>query len=414
MPTEVADGETVTLDNDRAWILDQFTTFVKDGGTLVIEPGTYILANGQTAILVIERGGTILAEGTPGRPIVMTSQQLVGQRGVSNWGGLILNGWAPINIGEGISEGFEFEEIRYGGGTTVPPADPEDSSGVLRYVRVEYAGAELSPENELNGIAFQGTGSKTVAEYLQVHFNKDDGVEFFGGTTNIRYLLLTGNADDSLDWTEGWTGKAQFIVAQQNNRDADQGIEADNKSANNDLVPRSNPTIYNATFIGGAPAPETSEESDIGALIREGTAITLCNAIVMGFGEEGVVIDHDSTVQQANAGNVVITNSMFFENSTSDTSGDNFGLGEGVTLAFDIDAFMTAPAKRNRVDIDPMLRDPYNFVSPDYRPAPESPALDVNYVVIPPDDGFFKQVHYIGGIDPGHDFTNGWTTHAPN
>jgi hypothetical protein len=301
-------------------------------------------------------------------------------------------------------------DIPYGGGTS---PDPEDSSGVLRFVRVEYAGVEFSPDNELNGIAFQGTGSGTVAEYLQVHFNKDDGVEFFGGTTNAKYILLTGNADDSLDWTQGWTGKVQFVVIQQNSDDADQGFECDNNGNNNDLLPRSDPQIYNVTLIGGNPAPGSQEESDTGILLREGTAATIKNVIVMGFGQEGLEINHDSTVAEANAGNVVVTNSMFYMNSTRG-SGANFKTGNDVTVSFDIDAFMTAEEKMNRENVDPMLRDAFNFLSPDYRPAPESPALDINYVANPPDDGFFEPVWYLGGVDPNHDWTVGWTTHDPN
>jgi len=398
-----------TLTSDKGYLLNNQTTFVQDGATLTIEPGTFVLGTGQFAALAIERGGKIMAEGTRGRPIVMTSAQDVGNRAKEDWGGLVLCGNGPINVpgGEAISEGVD---IPYGGGTS---PDPEDSSGVLRFVRVEYAGVEFSPDNELNGIAFQGTGSGTVAEYLQVHFNKDDGVEFFGGTTNAKYILLTGNADDSLDWTQGWTGKVQFVVIQQNSDDADQGFECDNNGNNNDLLPRSDPQIYNVTLIGGNPAPGSQEESDTGILLREGTAATIKNVIVTGFGQEGLEINHDSTVAEANAGNVVVTNSMFYMNSTRG-SGANFKTGSDVTVPFDIDAFITAQEKMNREGVDPMLRDAFNFLSPDYRPGPESPALDINYVANPPDDGFFEPVWYLGGVDPNHDWTVGWTTHDPN
>jgi len=399
-----------TLTPDKAYLLNNQTTFVKEGATLTIKAGTFILGTGQFAALAVERGGKIEAVGTAFRPIVMTSAQDVGNRAKEDWGGLVICGNGPINVpgGEGISEGVD---IPYGGGTN---PDPEDSSGSLIYVRVEYAGIEFSPDNELNGIAFQGTGSGTKVEYVQVHFNKDDGVEFFGGTTNAKYVLLTGNADDSMDWTEGWSGKVQFVVAQQNSDDADQGFECDNNSKNNDLEPRANPQIYNVTLIGGNAAPDSQEESDTGILLREGTAGTIRNAIVVGFGREGLEINHDSTVSQANSGDLLVTNSMFFMNSTR-ASGANFKTGDDVTVSFDIDAFMTAEEKMNREDIDPAIRDPFNFVSPDYRPDPTSPALNINYVATPPPgDDFFSPVHYLGGVDPGSDWTVGWTTHAPN
>ena len=89
-------------------------------------------------------------------------------------------------------------------------ADPGDNSGVLNYVVVKYAGSNVDPENQLNGIAFQG-GAGTRVDYIQVHNNLDDGIEMFGGTVNLKHVVLSGNADDSLDWTDGWIGNVQFL-----------------------------------------------------------------------------------------------------------------------------------------------------------------------------------------------------------
>jgi len=216
----------------------------------------------------------------PGRPEAWLR---AGSRGRANWGGLVISGDAPLNVpgGEAFGEG---DTGVYGGN------DPNDSSGVLRYVRVEYAGIEFSPDNELNGIAFQGVGRGTVVEFVQVHFNKDDGLEFFGGTVDVKYAVMTGIGDDSFDWTEGWQGRGQFWIAQQYGDDADQGIEADNNAENNDLEPRANPTLYNLTLIGD-PDFDQGSESDEGILLREGTAATIKNSIVMGFKEVGLNIN---------------------------------------------------------------------------------------------------------------------------
>ena len=174
---------------------------------------------------------------------MFTSDQLEGQKARGDWGGLIINGNAPIN---GCDEDLcsaegEGSTGLYGGDNT------EDNSGTLRYVRVEYAGTQFSEDNELNGIAFQGVGSGTTVEYIQVHMNADDGVEFYGGSVNVKYVVLTGIGDDSMDWTDGWNGKAQFVLAKQASDDGDNGIEADNNKANNDFEPRSNPTLANMT-----------------------------------------------------------------------------------------------------------------------------------------------------------------------
>ncbi len=373
-----------TLTNDRAYLLSG-TVFVGNGATLTIEPGTHVLGESATnGTLVISQGGKIEANGTRGQPIVFTSDQSVGSRARADWGGLIINGYATINIpgGSGLGEG---DTGAYGG------TNDDDSSGTLRYVRVEFAGTEFTPDNELNGIAFQGVGRGTVVDHVQVHFNQDDGVEFFGGTVDVKHVLLTNIRDDSIDWTEGWRGRGQFLVVQQNGAEADQGIEADNNAENNNLTPRANPTLYNLTLIGD---PDTNEgtESDHGILVREGTAGTFRNFIVTGFKERGIDIDHDATTAQAQSGALSFANGIVYNNNPN--------------FADDVTPFTGSIAV-----VDPMLVAPYNLLLPDFRPASGSPALDARRVASPPDDGFFDStVDYLGGIDPTNDWTRGWTT----
>ena len=135
----------------------------------------------------------------------------------------------------------------------------EDSSGVLRYVRVEWAGFPVTGTDELNGIAFQGVGAGTVVDYIQVHYNNDDGVEFFGGTVNVKHVYLTGNKDDSMDWASGWRGKAQFILVHQAADEGNNGIEASNLESPMNGEPRSNPILANLTLIGSTTATKGGE-----------------------------------------------------------------------------------------------------------------------------------------------------------
>ena len=152
-------------------------------------------------------------------------------------------------------------------------ANANDNSGTLRYVSVRFAGANVDPENQLNGIAFQAVGAATTVEYIQVHNNLDDGVEFFGGTVDARYVVLTGNADDSLDWTDGWQGRIQYLYIEQTDA-ADNAIEADNREGNENAMPRSKPAIANMTIHGKA---------DENALrLRRGTGLALHNSFVDG------------------------------------------------------------------------------------------------------------------------------------
>ena len=166
-------------------------------------------------------------------------------------GGVVINGYAPINdCPEGVSGGTadctkegEANSGLFGGDNA------NDNSGVLRYVSVRFAGSNVDPENQRNGIAFQGVGDATTVEYVQVHNNRDDGVEFFGGTVDAKYIVLTGNADDSLDWTDGWTGRIQYLYIEQTDS-ADNAIEADNREGDEGAMPRSNPSIANMTVLG--------------------------------------------------------------------------------------------------------------------------------------------------------------------
>ncbi len=158
-------------------------------------------------------------------------------------------------------------------------------------MRVEYGGIQFSPDNELNGIAFQGVGSGTTVDHVQVHMSKDDCIEFFGGTVSMKYAIMSACGDDSLDWTDGWRGNGQFLVVQQKGDEADRGIEADNLDMANDSLPRSNPTLYNMTLVGD---PADSSTSNRGMTIRRGTAGTIRNSIVMGFDTHaGCDIDDD-------------------------------------------------------------------------------------------------------------------------
>ena len=246
---------------------------------LEMAPGAVVVGGSNTDFLVIEQGCALMADGTADQPIVFTARAEVDGDAEDNdrglWGGLVINGYAPINdCPEGASGGTadctkegEANSGLFGGDNA------SDNSGVLRYVSVRFAGSNVDPENQLNGIAFQAVGDSTTVEYVQVHNNLDDGVEFFGGTVDAKYVVLTGNADDSLDWTDGWTGRIQYLYIEQTDS-ADNAIEADNREGDEGATPRSNPSIANMTVLG---------KSDENALrLRRGTGVALSNSFVDG------------------------------------------------------------------------------------------------------------------------------------
>lgn len=392
-PVRVLKGrftQDLTLTSDTYWVL-RGTVFVHEPARLTVQPGTRVI--GETATrgtLVIDRGAQIIADGRADAPIVFTSDQPIGQRARGDWGGLIINGRAPVNLPGGVGLG-EGDTGAYGGN------DPNDNSGILRYVRVEFAGIEFSPDNELNGIAFQGVGRGTIVDHVQVHFNKDDGVEMFGGTVDLKHVVLTGIGDDSIDWTFGWTGRIQFAIAQQRGDDADRGIEADNNGNNNDLLPRSQPTIYNVTLVGD-PGTVRGAESTVGMTLREGTAGTLRNVVVIGFKTSGVDVRNNSTLAQVASRQLSLAHAILFGNLRNVASGA---------------ATLVAANAGTIQQVNPLLVDPYNLEAPLFRPQPGSPAVTLA-PAIPPNDGFFQVALFRGALsdDPAQDWTLGWTNFA--
>jgi hypothetical protein len=377
---------STTWTSSNTYLL-QGAVFVRSGATLTIEAGTRIVGEKSSlGTLVIDRGARIVAQGTAERPIVMTSDRNQGSRARGDWGGLIINGAAPINLPGGVKEG-EGDTGEFGG------TNPNDNSGILRYVRVEFAGIEFSPDNELNGIAFQGVGAATACDHLQVHYNLDDGFEWFGGTVACKYLVATGEGDDSFDWTDGWTGRGQFWVAQQKADDADSGFESDNLGGAVDSSPRSSPTIFNVSLIG-APSSADGSGSANGMVLRAGTGGTLRNFIVLGFKQRGVDV-RDRSVALAQDGTLSFANSIVHGNG-------------GV-------AFNGFTNWANVSQENPQLGDPYNLSAPNWQPATASPARSGAIpVASPPNDGFFESANFIGAIGATDWTKAGWVTAAQN
>ena len=387
-----ADGMDTEISSDTTWTNDtiykiQHQVFVNSGATLTIEAGTLILARGQNAVLVVEKGGKIMAEGRREAPIVMTCDQPVGLRDSGCWAGLIVLGDAPMTRGTGLAEGVSPETRPTYGGTNAT-----DSSGVLRYVRVEFAGVDFNPETQPNAFGFHGVGSGTVIDHIQAHKGEDDGIEFFGGTANCTYCVSSGSKDDSLDWAFGWQGTAQYVFIQQDSQ-GDNGIEADNDSAGVDRTPRSHPKLYNVTMIGGLAQDPDSGSVD-GMRIRVGTAITARNVILTGFGGEALDVRDNSPSFFTN-GTSSITNSIIHAN------GGLVGTAQIVGGVESSVGFM---------DVAPMLVNVRYEGNPDPRPMPGSPALTVGAAAVPPSDGVLDtSAQCIGAFCNGENWLEEWT-----
>lgn len=266
-----------TLDADITYTLVG-PTIVSSGACLYIPAGTRIeaAATGADVYLAISQDACIEANGTATNPIVMTSASTAPSAG--DWGGLIILGNAPINSVDGTTTTTATSEIAslpYGG------SEPTDSSGIIRYVRVEYSGGKADGQSENNGFSFYGVGSGTEVAYIQAYEGADDGVEFFGGTVNASNIAVLNCQDDSVDWTEGYTGNLTDVYV-KHGATHDKGIEADgyNTDVANNGGYFSAPTVTNLTIVGLGSG--TGNEA---VRLRAGTQGMFSNVWIEGFAE---------------------------------------------------------------------------------------------------------------------------------
>lgn len=357
-----------------------------NSASITMDAGVKVYGEKGLDFLVINRGSKIHVNGTASAPVIMTSANDADATAFTRgqWGGLIINGNAPINgctAGTALCEASgEGSTGKYGGN------DAADSSGNLNYLQVKYAGFLITAENELNGIAFQGVGSGTLVDYVQVHNNSDDGVEFFGGSVNAKHLYLTGNEDDSLDWTFGWNGKVQHVVIVGGTDNGDQGIEADNNNVNRDSLPRSQPKISNATLIGNA-------NTDTGILLREGTGANLSNFVVKGYGDDCIDIDHTATFTNAGVSATELSGKLTMTHSVVNCT-LNFRAEAGET--FSAEAWFTGQAGNSTATVGMTSYINTSAVNA-LTPATQT-------------DSFFDATTYVGAVkDANSDWTLGWT-----
>jgi len=323
LPAEI-NGDTL-LSADCTYLIVE-TTYVVSG-TTTIEAGTEILGlpdPGEAGGFIVTQNGRVDARGTETDPIVFTSGLPV--RSPGDWGGVALLGKAKLSFGGNacdgeagectdVVEGLEASETRglYGG------ADDTHDCGTMEYVRIEFAGFELTQDNELNSLTVAGCGSDTTLSYIQTHRGEDDGIEFFGGTANLDHAIVTGTGDDGIDWDQGYRGTiTNFIVDHFAPRSGDpRGMETDNNGGDFNSAPRSAPTVRYGTLIGSAG-------TDRGIVNREGTFGVQSGLVVVGFEAGGYDMRDTAWAQTGGWGEgLVVEQSCFFDNTPNYLVDDN-------------------------------------------------------------------------------------------
>lgn len=327
-------GKEATLDPSKTYYLSG-SFIVKDGAKLTIPAGTVIKATENTDGVVryigVSQGAQIFINGTATNPVVMTSGKATPAK--SDWGGLVICGKAPINTSAtaGGTASAEVSDLTYGG------SNAADNSGVIKYLRIEYTGYAYSATKEFNGLSLFGVGSGTTVEYVQANHNGDDGIEFFGGTVNGKYLVSTDSDDDSIDFADGWAGTGEFWYIKNT---AKAGIEGSNNGQNGSATPMTNATLKNISIVKG-----TLANSEHAIYLKEGAGKwNATNIHIDGAFTKGIKISSTDSpaiasitagtvtfnpIQFSNTATGFVNSEYTGTNTTYLTVGNNTGAGNG-------------------------------------------------------------------------------------
>ena len=397
--------ESTTWRAGRTYRLEGLV-FVEGGARLVIEPGVTVLG-GPGSALIVTRDGSLHARGTALEPIVFTSAMAEGERASGDWGGVALLGNAPTNRGQTNIEGVPPGDPRsaFGGN------DPGSNCGLIEFARVEFAGYELGQGNELNGLTLGGCGSQTIVRHIQVHRAHDDGVEIFGGTVNLKYIIVSQARDDALDWDMGWTGRVQFLVVQQHPDVGDAAFEGDNRKDEPEAEPVSQPRIYNATLVGSRN-PNRDQRAMV---VRHGSGGEFRNFLIAGFPLEAIDLRGELTTQRISSrmlsfGSIAMyligaDGRTFFREESGENDDDG---------GFDEEHYFSRIASDIVLDAPPALGPKaWDLTEPDF--APVAAYVGAGSDSLPPENDEFWEgsENYYGAVRYGDEgnWTLGWTAY---
>lgn len=393
--------------------------YVKPGVTLTIEAGSVIKgvsvsAGEKAASLIIEPGAQIIAEGTADKPIVFTSDKPAGQRVTGDWGGLIICGNARVNrVNRPTIEGGPDTEY----GNTTSDEFNGESSGILKYVRIEFAGYPLEPDKEINGLTFGGVGSGTQVEFVQVSYSNDDSYEWFGGTVNAKHLIAYKGWDDDFDTDYGYTGNLQFLLSVRDKNIADtsdsNGFESDNDGDGSSNTPLTRPVFSNVTLIG----PFYGQVSDMTQAEVEAKTADAANGAKGGKFQAAMHLRRNTSL---NVYNSVFTGWPYGLRATDKKGSANDGIAiKNVILAGMWKNFyddeQVSENFFNRAGNNTTLATTNEIISKDgdYSSVVASAVQGAEFVDDVLTNSFFEKVTYKGAFDGTNDWTAGWTNWDP-
>ena len=397
--------------------------YIADGAQLTIEPGTVIKGDKETkAALIAERGGKLVAQGSETQPIVFTSEQTPGTRRPGDWGGIILCGKARTNAAEQQIEGGP--RSKHGGN------DDSDNSGVLSYVRIEFAGYPFATDQEINGLTLGSVGKGTKIDHVQVSYSNDDSFEWFGGTVDCKYLIAYKGWDDDFDTDNGFSGHVQYGLAIRDPKIADKSMsnsfESDNNAKGTNADPHTSAVFSNFTFVGpkAGASDFVNEASYItagsmnpnngsglgrfqsGMQIRRDSHLSCFNSVIVGW-PVGLILDNDlgDTQGAATAGLLKLQN-IYMANVDAIGTDKNKVLSDPANESFSAKFFLAQAGNVYSQQATGW------FDQTGYRPLADSPLLSAASFSDTLLSGFDK-VAYVGAFDNGTDWTANWANFDP-
>jgi hypothetical protein len=427
----VFSNPSTVLTCDKMYILDA-QIHVDSLAAVTIQPGVVIKAktiaaslDGTAPALVVQRGGKIFATGTESCPVVFTAEAdpMDNTYGITNkgqWGGVVVLGKAKNNLdattnvgsgklgtgvaGVGFIEGFPAVNERNKFGMPVGQEDDNDNSGIMTYVSIRHGGAIVGANNELNGLTLGSVGRGTTIHHIEVVSNLDDGIEFFGGTVDLKYGSVLFNDDDAFDWDLGWSGRGQFWTAVKTDQTTasggDNGFESDGDDNKINAAYQSNPTVYNCTFIGSNNINGVATQKGVGAMLKEQTQGTIKNSVIANY-QVGVDIKNDNTRPADDVYENWINGTLKFECNTLVGNTSQFRINNATPSQSDSTKFITTDKNvltASVVGFSPLhtMNVSTNAVTVKLDATP-NPALATTCT--PPTDGFFTTTNYRGAFE---------------
>ncbi len=417
--------------------------YIANGAELTIEAGTIIKGDKQTkAALIVERGGKLIAQGTATEPIVFTSEQPKGQRKPGDWGGIILCGKARNNQAEMQIEGGP--RTKHGG------ESDDDNSGVLSYVRIEFAGYPFEKDKEINGLTLGSVGKSTKIDHVQVSYSNDDSFEWFGGTVNCKYLVAFHGWDDDFDTDNGFSGKVQYGLVIRNSRIADtsqsNGFESDNcADGSSTASPLTNATFSNITLVGpkaDAAFENTTDYINGGNVfpnngsamgkfqsaiqIRRSSCLNIINSVAIGW-PIGLIVDGEkgNTPAQAKSGKINVTNlwmahmdiigsdanKLYEDVLVTGYDADKKPVKDAAQQSFSHTFFASQTGNKYVEDANTLLLTDGWSTGVNFMPQAGSPLLTA--AAFAGVDSQLETVSYVGAFSANDQWLKGWTNFDP-